>query len=150
MKKTASIILLATIIFVFAGCGASEPEKADNIDDIVGTWRRVRIGSDSAATDVCKFANDGTYICSFSLEEIERNEGWKGNFWFEGTQYFDQTTDAPGGSSSLCADVGIYEIQLLENGNLKYVLVEDECRDRTSSAAGRGVEEDLIEWEPVP
>lgn len=150
MRKNVFIVLLVIVVFVLVGCGASEPEKADSVDDIVGTWRRVRVGSDSAATDICKYSDDGTYICNFSLEEINQNEGWKGNFWFEGTQYFDQTTDAPGGSPSLCAEVGIYEIQLLDNGSLKYVLVEDECRDRISSAAGRGVEEGLIEWEPVP
>ena len=150
MRKKSFIVLLSAAVLVLVGCGASEPEMADSIDDMVGTWRRIRVGSDSAATDFCKFSNSGTYICNFSLEEINQNEGWKGNFWFEGSQYFDQTTGAPEGSPSLCTEVGIYEIQLLGNGNLKYVLVKDACRDRASSAAGRGVEEDLVEWEPVP
>lgn len=147
MRKKVFIALLAIVVFILVGCGASEPEKADSIDDVVGTWRRIRVGSDSAATDVCKFSDDGTYICAFSLEEIDQNEGWKGNIWFEGTQFFDQTNDAP---TDLCTEVGIYEVQLLDSGNLKYVLVEDACRDRFSAAAGRGVEEGLIEWEPVP
>ncbi len=37
MVKNVFIALLAIGFFVLVGCGASGPEKADSIEDIVGT-----------------------------------------------------------------------------------------------------------------
>ncbi len=61
------------------------------------------------------------------LEAIQRvrNEGFKVDYWFEGTQFFDQLTDGP---SSSYTEVGFYEIHLQDYDNLKYVLIEDEYR----------------------
>ena len=44
-------------------------------------------------------------------------------------------------------ETGIYEVELLENGNLRYIVIEDECLTRINYWAGRIIE---VEWEPVP
>jgi len=43
--------------------------------------------------------------------------------------------------------LGTYEVQLLENGNLKFTTIEEECPTRV----GRMQEQTIAaEWEPVP
>ncbi len=53
--------------------------------------------------------------------------------------------------ASLCSKngvgVGVYEVELLENGQLKFTVIEDECAFRVSCYEGGIVE---VEWEPVP
>jgi hypothetical protein len=43
--------------------------------------------------------------------------------------------------------IGIYEVELLENGNLKFTVIEDECPGRVNYLEGALIE---TEFEPVP
>jgi hypothetical protein len=115
--------------------------KADSIEDMVGTWRR--IGMPRAEYHL--FFEDGTYHCSNSLERLEDQPYCKGEFWFEGTHYFDK--ESRGECTSYSA--GAYEIYLQPNGNLRFVLIEDECVARISYVTGLGGYEGSVEWEPV-
>ena len=54
MAKNTVIAFLAIGIFVLVGCGTSGPEKADSIEDIGGTWQRVRVGGGSAVENYCQ------------------------------------------------------------------------------------------------
>lgn len=146
--KNSFMIVLAFAIFILVGCGSSDSEKADSIEDTVGTWRRVRVDGASGGEGYCRLFEDGTYHCDSNLERVSGNSpAFMGEHWFEGTQLFDQMTE---GAPPLCTEVGVYEVHLQPNGNLKYELVEDECRDRITAVVGRGAEEGLIEWERVP
>ena len=67
-------------------------------------------------------------------------------FRFEGTRLI--LTEIPGrGCSLIEAQIGIYEVELLENGNLKFTAIEDECATRFNYLEGALIE---AEWEPVP
>jgi len=70
----------------------------------------------------------------------------KSEFWFEGTQRFGEQ------SLGYCDEysTGIYEVLLLANGNLKFLVIEDECGFRSTYYSSRGDAEGLIEFEPVP
>lgn len=141
MMKIAFLTLLTIVVFVLVGCGASGPEKADSIEDIVGTWQQV--GGTSG--EYCQYSDDGTVICAPTLDHIERNVGFIGDYWFEGTQYFNRL-----GEGGACTQVGVYEISLQPNGNLKFELIEDNCMGRILGTVGSGGDEGVIEWERVP
>ncbi len=129
MVKNTIIALLAIGVFVLVGCSTYAAEKADSIEDIVGTWQRVG----GSVEKTCQFSGDGTLSCS---------DGITGEYWFEGAQYFEK---------SGCLEVGVYEILLLESDNIKFeVIDDDECSGRVSDLVGAFSTEGKIEWEPVP
>ena len=81
---------------------------------------------------------DGTYRVQFRGGTL-----FPGEFWFEGTQLFLQASVG----CDVGNPIGIYEVELLENGNLKFTVIEDECATRVSAITGALIER---EWEPVP
>jgi len=115
---------------------APGPKLASSAEDIVGTWK-----STTSSIEV-QFNEDGTlHAQSSSTGTIAEEE-----FWFEGTRFF--VKDSRGLGCTLEGhETGIYEVELLENGNLKYRVIEDECLTRVNYWAGRLIEP---EWEPVP
>ncbi len=135
------LLLALLMIGALAPVACGGPDKVDSEEDIVGTWQRVGGGAES----YCQYGEDGAYLCAESLGELGRNEGFQGEYWFEDGRYYDLITQ-----ESNCPEAGIYEIELLSSGNLKFILIEDECRDRVSGAVGRGIEEGKIEWQRVP
>ena len=154
MSKNTIIALLAIWIFVLVGCGAEGVEKVDNIEDIAGLWQRILVDGDTQVVEFCNHADDGTWICADSVEKVTGQEPSSGTtsvgkYWFEGPQYYD-TIDHGELMGSNCANEGVYEILLLESGNLKYELIEDECDGRISAILGSGSTEGEIEWAPVP
>ena len=154
MSKNTIIALLVIGVFVLVGCGAEDVEKADNIEDIVGTWQRILVDGDTQVVAFCNYADDGTWICADSVEKVTGQEPSSGTtgagkYWFEGFQYYD-TIDHGELMGASCVNEGIYEILLLESGNLKYELIEDECSQRMSDLVGSGSTEGEIEWAPVP
>ena len=152
LVKKVIIALLVIGVVVLVGCGGVPGEKVDSADSVVGTWRRVGGGLET----YCQFSSVGTWTCDNSLDNvITGNEfNWfNGEYWFEGTRYFDQITESKDGVGSVsaeCSEVGEYEIFIQSSGNLRYELIEDECQERIAGLAGLGIYEGEIEWEPVP
>ncbi len=137
MVKNAIMALLVIGGFVLLGCSTADVEKANSIEDIVGTWQRVG----GSTEDHCRYSADGTSYCADSLIHLnDRIEGFAGEYWFEGTQFFDKG----------CLEDGVYEILLLESGNIKFELIEDNCSRRAQSYVGAFSTEGKIEWEPAP
>jgi len=135
-KLVASSIAIA--VFLLAGCAASGPKLASSAEDIAGTWQS------TISSAVVQINEDGT---SRSLGSLSTGVDFSiGKFRFEETRLF--LTDRPDTECSFVGfEAGIYEVELLENGNLKFVVIEDECLTRINYLAGRLVE---AEWEPVP
>ncbi len=130
-KQRASSIVIA--LFLLAGCAASGPKLASSAEDIAGTWQST-IGSPEA-----HFNEDGTLRVEF-----EGNAHANGEYWFEGTRFFIKK---PFGNECFNAETGIYEVELLENGNLNFTVIDDECMIMVNLWAGRLID---AEWEPVP
>ncbi len=138
---------IAIAMFLLAGCGAAgegptEPGPIISVEAIVGTWQRT-----SGGIRYLQFREDGTTHSSRSLEAVIEGHGqtqWK--YRIEGTQLILEET------LGVCEEnpTGIYEVHLLENGNLQFVSVEDECPSRVSFLAGRPDEGITREYEPVP
>ena len=124
-KLVASSIAIA--LFLLVGCAASGPKLASSAEDIVGTWHT------PASSAELQFNEDGT---------IHDSE-----FRFEGKRFFNTNLGQQDTCVRLGAETGIYEVELLENGNLKFTAIEDECPVRLNSYVGALIER---EWEPVP
>ncbi len=105
---------------------------ADSAEDIAGTWHS------TIAPMELQINEDGTV-----LGRNARGGIFPFEFWFEGTQFFIQATV----SCDVGNPIGIYEVELLENGNLKWTVIEDECLTRVTTFAGRIIG---VEWEPAP
>ena len=134
-KKLALSIVFA--LFLLAGCAASGPKLASSAEDIVGTWQS------TVTSLVLQFNEDGTFRGEFSDGSDFIDE-----FRFEGTRLFLKDVGPTSGAcQSQGAETGIYEVELLENGNLKFTVIEDDCQLRITYIAGGLVE---VEWEPVP
>jgi len=131
-KKLALSIVIA--VFLLAGCAASGPKLLDSAEDIAGTWQ-------STVTNLrFHFDEDGTYV-----RELVGDHSHTGlEFRFEGTRLIWNDVE---NCTSLGYETGIYEVELLENGNLKFTVIEDECLFRVNLIAGRLVE---VVFEPVP
>lgn len=132
-KLGASSIAIG--LFLITGCAASGPKMASSAEDVAGTWQSTVDGLE------VQFNEDGTL-----LAEIRSDHAHAGEFRFEGTRLFLKELE----QGSVCvggAETGIYEIELLENGNLKFTAIEDECATRVSYLEGALIE---AEWEPVP
>jgi hypothetical protein len=152
LNKVMGMVVLVFGGFVLVGCGGVPGEKVDSADSVVGTWRRVGGGHETH----CRFSGDGTWTCDDSLDNVlTGNEfNWfNGEYWFEGTRYFEQITNSRGGAASVsteCSEVGEYEIYIQSSGNLRYELIKDECTERINRLNdARGIYEGEIEWARV-
>ncbi len=139
MLKNTIIALLAIGVLVISGCDStSNAERADEIEDIVGTWKRI-----GSIEMVCRHSQDGALACADRGQELDGNDVFLGDFWFDDGLYHETSRRTD------CVEVGVYEVLLLDNGNIKYELVEDECEGRVSINFGAFSTEGKIEWEPV-
>lgn len=115
----------------------SGPVVATSIDDIVGTW----YGLGSGLLLYHRFNNDGTFRIAYVRGQLEDQPNVTGEFWFEGKQLFMRELEVLNVTKCGSEPV-IYEAQLLANGNLELVKVEDECAGRVNATER--------EHEPVP
>ncbi len=133
MKRTkATGIAVALLLLTGSATRAQGPALATNLKDVVGIWRTVV--SPAPREHFLQFKGDGTYGIAHAPEELEldRVPGHVGEFWFEGAQLFIKRTANFEPGDAVCVGLtGIYEVELIANGNLKFIEVEDECYRQT-------------------
>jgi lysophospholipase L1-like esterase len=98
---------------------------------LAGVWHKTTL--DSSGGEVYRqYTADGTYRMGRSPEELEAQPRIEGEFWFEGDQMvMRDVTALPSYDACLQAgQVGRYTVERLANGHIRFVEVEDECRDR--------------------
>jgi hypothetical protein len=115
-----------------------QPELAASLEDIVGTWEGIKGGGGSIQIE-----GEGAWV-RFCCSGLRRTAEIR----FEGTRFFIIETASEVGTGEICVPTGIYEIQLLADGNLKFVAIEDECEQRRNAL--QGAEGINVEWKPVP
>ena len=133
--------LMAVGLLLLAACstgGEAEPGPITSFDDIAGIYKRGP-GHDPIYV---QFSEDGTLNWSTNRDLVEDRPDGVMETRFEGTKIFLTAVGATAFSCGVFADA-IYEIHLLENGNLQFVAIEDKCPHRS---------EDIpeTEWAPVP
>ena len=129
---------MAVGLLVVTACGTGgevESGPITSFEDIAGTtYERQGIGGQWSLL----FFEDGTFHGSTNPDLVEDRAEQILETRFEGTNIFGTETKGP------CDDNpdAIYEIHLLENGNLQFVGIEDPCANRASFFT--------VEWAPVP
>ncbi len=140
-KPIASLMAVGLLLLAACGTAEVEPGPITSFDDIAGTTYE-RQGPGTQLPHYVQFSEDGTVNWSTNPDLIEDSPNGVMETRFEGTKIF--TT--PVGASAFPCGVfpeAIYEIHLLENGNLQFVTIEDLCAHRS-----RDLSE--TEWAPVP
>ena len=134
-KPIASLMVVGLLVLAACGTGGEvEPGPITSFEDIAGTTYERQQGS----PDFIHFFEDGTMHVSTNRDLVEDNPAIIGESRFEGTKLFLHQI------KGTCDDDpdAIYEIHLLENGNMELVAIEDTCAFRSSNLS--------VEWVPVP
>ncbi len=134
-KLTTSLMAVGLLLLAACGTGGEvEPGPVTSFEDIAGTYQDQGPGQPV----YFHFFEDGTITRSTNRDLVEDRPSSITEVRFEGTKVF--LTETKG----ICDDDpnAIYEIHLLENGNLQFVLIEDMCLIRSSL--------DGAEFKPVP
>ncbi len=142
----ALVVIVGVVAFVFvaddgtdvAGSGEVETGPITSFEDIAGTIYKRGPGHSQL---YFQFFEDGTFHLSTSRFFVEDARGLTHIYetTFEETKLFVKALKE---TEYSCDDDPIYEIHLLENGNLQLVAIEDPCVHRFGDWQA--------EWEPVP
>ena len=124
-----------TILDALAGVGTTEEDlRGITEENLIGIWKR-----QGGETFYFQFNEDGTFKVASSEAFLKGSTFDMGEFQLEGA-LLTLTTSA---ESSECAGlVGSYQLELTEEGDLKFTLDEVEC-------AIRGPDAQLSPWERV-
>jgi hypothetical protein len=107
---------------------------ATSAEEIVGTWQW------HLGTRYIRFDEDGTLREADALDKLDSQPFAINSYQFEGTKMVTKEVSVSGVPS--CGEkIGSYEIRLLESGNIRIVVLEDQCTHRAGFVAA--------EYEPV-
>ena len=136
-KPIASLMAVGLLVLAACGTGGEvEPGPVSSLEDFAGTTYK---NQGPGAQFYLHILEDGTLHLSSNRDLVEDRPEIIEETRFEGTKVFLNEI------KGTCDDdpEAIYEIHLLENGNLKFVVIEDTCLDRSSPNA-------VDEYAPVP
>jgi len=140
MKTLLIGLAILTVALFVSACGpaatptaaptatpAPTPVLATKAEDILGTW--VGTGADALYQ---QFNANGTVNTARSRENVAAKPDSRSTFRFEGTHLILTEVEATG-LPPCDAKTAIYEVQLLPNGNMRFVAVDDKCSPRKRS-----------------
>jgi hypothetical protein len=107
----------------------STTKLATGAKDIDGIW--VGLGADRLYQ---RFNLDGTNQTARTLENLTAKPDAESTFKFEGNRFI-VTEVAATGLPSAGPDPGVYEVQLLQNGDIKFTKIQDASSGRARSTA---------------
>ncbi len=116
-KPIASLMAVGLLVLAACGTGGEvEPGPITSFEDIAGTYQRLEPGGPFYV----QFFEDGTIHYSSNRDLVEDRPFAIVETRFEGTKVSLKAV------KSICGGEGdaTYEIHLLENGNLQFVLIE--------------------------
>ncbi len=134
MEFKATILVVLVVIvslgLVIAACAGSQLAPGIAVEDLVGVWQEETI---VAATEYIQLNEDGTYSVANEQHWLEEAPVEIGEFRLEGTLL----TFITGSESKACVGQnGSYQVELTEQGQLEFVLEEDECEIRAIGQPG--------------
>lgn len=128
--KVFFVTSIAVGLFLLIGCSAADtpqPGPVTHAKDIVGIWE----GGGNIGQYFVQYNEDGTVRFATTPGNLADRPRAIGEFWFEDGRYYETAIEVhnlpPCGNAP-----GVYEVELLENGNIVFTEVEDECRPRAS------------------
>jgi hypothetical protein len=95
--------------------------------DLNGIWQPI-----PPANVWREYREDGTFRMAETQDGLEAPLV-TGEYWFEGSVvHFKEVSGEPEWACG-AEDIGQYEVQILESGEIRYVMVEDECDGRAAT-----------------
>ncbi len=138
-KPIASLMAVGLLVLAACGTGGEvEPGPVSSLEDFAGTYENVGPG----APLYLHILEDGTLHLSSNRDLVEDRPEIISETRFEGTKVFLKDTKGVCVDEDAIADA-THEIHLLENGNLKFVAIEDKCGARSGGLQ-------IQEYAPVP
>jgi hypothetical protein len=152
-NKILLLLLVVGVVFILSACGSSDqpaatltpelaaeptltpeptatslPDLATNIMDIVGVWEHPLPG----VSAFMEIQEDGTFISAGGVKENLADQPYMdGESWFEGNRFMVKIRDSVLPDHKTCIDlIGTYDVQLLADGSLNFVVIEDDCEIR--------------------
>jgi hypothetical protein len=152
--RTTLLAGLVVVLLLLSACGGASPpgEPVTKAEGVLGVWRRTKRFAYWERGIYMGLRADGTM--GFAAVPDKWDYEWAtSEFDFEGTRFSVTETAFRGwgeewGRDESCATglgapSGVYEMQLLANGNLKFVNAQDDCYWRSEMFTE-------AEWEAVP
>ncbi len=139
-KRIASLMAVGLLLLAACGTGGkAEPGPITSLEDIAGTYEYQGPGPPSF---IHFFEDETFWHASSNRDLVEDRPTTIMEARFEGTTVFVNNSWGICVDEDAIAGGAIYEIHLLENGNLQLVAIEDTCALRASMYQA--------EWAPVP
>ena len=141
-------VYLIALIVLLSACASDSSEMdypiATSATDISGKWM-------AAEDRFHYYSEEGTHYYSHSLEQLEdrvdNNKAPEGEFWFDGNLHYHTSTAC---TLKGIEDPGIFEVFLIDEQTIKFVVDEDECNSRIDWLAGPESEREEYVWTRVP
>jgi hypothetical protein len=112
-------------------------------EELSGVWG---FHSGPGFSEYWQFSQDGTFsrAASPTRERLENSPAVKGEFWFEGIRLYLNISENRSVRDRCLGDIGVYEVQLLQNGALRFELIEDECGSRSDALSHNDFEPTVL------
>jgi hypothetical protein len=122
--------LLAAGLMILAGCSAgSDDATVSTLEDLAGVWHRTQTHTGFGEVYFA-FSEDGSYrVATGSADRVETHALAEGEAWFEKGQLRikDTVLSESWWPCDEKGQVGTYDVQRLENGNIMFVLAGEPC-----------------------
>jgi len=128
-KQMSGLILMGLLILT--ACSSEGSPLATSPEDIVGIF------AVNPGNTILRLDAEGTIVAAPSLGLAKNPVADPGYFRFEGDHLILESIDDP-----VCGTTtAIYQVQLLEEGKLRFVAIEDNCQHRVNVFQGPTDEE---------
>jgi hypothetical protein len=134
MNRRYPSLILVTLIMLVSACAQppattkdESPKQITDMSGLYGIWQPI-----PPTKAWREYRDDGTFQIAGTRDNLEEAPFVTGEYWFEGNVLcFKEVSSEPewecGGEQ-----IGQYEIQVLESGEIKFVKVKDECSGRAA------------------
>jgi hypothetical protein len=99
-------------------------------EELIGLWHDAHPGF--MGDTFARYSADGTVCGASSLEKLDTEPRFESEYWFENGVFFQRDTAGQPGWDVCVKDglIGQYRLEVLANGNVRTVLIEDDCEIR--------------------
>lgn len=98
------------------------------INDFEGAWYNFPGGL------MIQFNGDGS--ADFGVDTDGTPIGYQAQTWFEGDKFSIRFSDYDGAIDSCRGATGVYQVQQLDDGNIRFVTINDACQFRSDALSG--------------
>jgi hypothetical protein len=128
MNRAYALLLTIALMVMVSACARAPaaPVLVTDVSGLHGIWEPI-----PPANLWREYRTDGTFRMAETQDGLE-GPLVTGEYWFQQTiLHFREVSGEPEWACG-ADDIGQYEVQMLEGGRIRYVVVEDECDGRAA------------------